>query len=219
MRRTLSYPDALFNVEQETISTAAITNQGNWGLDTHWLNNEFIPRKTRWVNAYAAYLPRETRTPLLTFEKNASKKEYESHLLKLIKILQASTLVTDDDRKAIGIYIAPPHRTPHPPPTTLVEFEFDTSVIRRLTLHFHDAGSASRAKPRGALGADIRWAIRDTPPIEVEELWNSGFATRTPFMLEFKDSERGKTVYFCLRWENTTGQKGPWNEIKSAIIP
>jgi hypothetical protein len=31
--------------------------------------------------------------------------------------------------------------------------------------------------------------------------------------------QRGKTVYFALRWENTRGEKGPWSEIMSAIIP
>jgi hypothetical protein len=30
---------------------------------------------------------------------------------------------------------------------------------------------------------------------------------------------RGKTVWFRLRWENNRGQKGPWSELYSAIIP
>jgi hypothetical protein len=215
----LSRPDATFNVEQETISTAALTNYSNWGLDYNWLTTELAPTKARWVSAYAAYVPKETRTPLLTFEKNESRKSYEPRLQKLVKILQASTLVTDDDRKAMGIYVAPPHHTPIPPPTTLVEFEIDSSVIRCLTVRFHNAGSTSKAKPHGVHGAEIRWMMSDTPIINVEDLHQSSFDTHTPFTIEFKGEDRGKTVYFCLRWENTTGQKGPWSEIVSAIIP
>jgi hypothetical protein len=44
-------------------------------------------------------------------------------------------------------------------------------------------------------------------------------ATRTSLTLEFDEPDRGKTVYFCLRWENTRGQKGPWSPIQKAIIP
>jgi hypothetical protein len=31
--------------------------------------------------------------------------------------------------------------------------------------------------------------------------------------------DRGKKLYFALRWENTRGEKGPWSEIHSTIIP
>jgi hypothetical protein len=44
-------------------------------------------------------------------------------------------------------------------------------------------------------------------------------ATRTPFTLEFSGHERGKTVYFALRWENTRGEKGHWSPIQNAIVP
>jgi hypothetical protein len=59
-------------------------------------------------------------------------------------------------------------------------------------------------KPAGQHGAEIRWAMRDT---------------HMPLTFEFDESDRGKTVYFCLGWENTRGEKGPWSEIQSAIVP
>lgn len=37
--------------------------------------------------------------------------------------------------------------------------------------------------------------------------------------LTFDENQRGKTVYFALRWENTRGEKGPWSQIVSSIIP
>jgi hypothetical protein len=93
-------------------------------------------------------------------------------------------------------------------------------MIRRLTIHFYDQGSVkSKAKPAGQHGAEIRWAILDTPPVDVKELIHSSFDTRTPFTLEFEGHECGKTVYFCLCWENTRGEKGPWSKIVSAVIP
>ncbi|MDR0609502.1 MAG: hypothetical protein LBG58_15030, partial [Planctomycetaceae bacterium] len=63
------------------------------------------------------------------------------------------------------------------------------------------------------------WAILDTPPTKISDLTHSSFDTRSPLTLEFDEDQRGKCVYFCLRWENTRGIKGPWSEIISAIIP
>jgi hypothetical protein len=82
-----------------------------------------------------------------------------------------------------------------------------------------DNGSSSKAKPAGVHGVEIRWMFLEHPPVSVNELANSAFDTGTPFTLNFDESDRGKTVYFCLRWENSKGEKGPWGEIVSAIIP
>jgi len=44
-------------------------------------------------------------------------------------------------------------------------------------------------------------------------------ASRTPFPLHFEESERGKTVYIALAWQNERGITGQWSEYKTAIIP
>jgi hypothetical protein len=51
------------------------------------------------------------------------------------------------------------------------------------------------------------------------ELTHSTFCTRAPLRLTFNGNERGKTLYFATRWENTRSVKGPWSEIMEAIIP
>jgi hypothetical protein len=103
---------------------------------------------------------------------------------------------------------------------TYPDYDIDSGTIRHLILHFYDQGKKkSKAKPPGQHGVEIDWAILDAPPAAIKDLVNSAFDTHTPFTLEFDENERGKTVYFCLRWENTRGQKGPWSEIMSAIIP
>jgi hypothetical protein len=44
-------------------------------------------------------------------------------------------------------------------------------------------------------------------------------ASRTPHALEFDESERGKTVYIALAWQNERGILGRWSEYKNAIVP
>jgi hypothetical protein len=38
-------------------------------------------------------------------------------------------------------------------------------------------------------------------------------------VLEFEGHDRGKTLWYAARWENTRGLKGPWSPIESVIIP
>jgi hypothetical protein len=75
------------------------------------------------------------------------------------------------------------------------------------------------AKPYGVRGAELAWAILPAPPKSQADLTHSAFDTRSPYIFEFDIPEVGQILYVCARWENTTGKKGPWGTIKSAVIP
>jgi hypothetical protein len=85
--------------------------------------------------------------------------------------------------------------------------------------HVVDSASGRKAKPAGSHGFEMAWGIFDTAPTDWEQLNHSSFSTRTPLRLTFSGNDRGKTLYFALRWENTRGVKGPWSEIFNTIIP
>jgi hypothetical protein len=95
----------------------------------------------------------------------------------------------------------------------------DTSIPATVGVHYRDKNKLGIGKPKGVHGVEIRHEILDEPPKDWDQLRNSSFDTRTPAQLVFKGEDRGKTVYFALRWENNVGEKGPWSEIYSAIIP
>jgi hypothetical protein len=217
--RTLPDADAGFHTAQETITDAADKNREAWNIDVQWFIEELLPKKARWVAAWTDYLVPATRTPLITFTKNKTRKEYEKPLRLLVKNLESNPRVSDEDRRGMGITIPSTTRTVIPAATTYPLSTVDSSTIRLLKFFFRDSESSSKAKPHGVHGAEIRWSILDTPPVTVKELIMSGFDTRSPFTLEFENDQRGKTVWYCLRWENTKGEKGPWSEIGSAIIP
>ncbi|MDR1552305.1 MAG: hypothetical protein LBS69_02425 [Prevotellaceae bacterium] len=162
-----------------------------------------------------------TRTKLTVKAKNDARAAFKTAIRKAVKEYLANNhLVTDEDREGLGIPVHKTTRTPAPVATTYPDFDVDSSVIRRLTIHFYDQGSKkSKAKPAGQHGAEIKWAILDAPPATLGDLNQSSFDTHTPFTLQFDENQRGLTVYFCLCWENTRGEKGPWSEIVSAIIP
>jgi hypothetical protein len=162
----------------------------------------------------------KTRTKGVVEEKNVVRKDVEQTVRQAVKqYLTYNPAVTEKDHDDLGLPIHKSGRTPSPVALKYPDFDIDSSTIRRLLIHFYDQGSKTKAKPAGQHGAEIRWVISDVPVVDVAELIHSSFDTRTPFTLEFQGHERGKTVYFCLCWENTRGEKGPWSEIQSAIIP
>jgi hypothetical protein len=219
MGKTIPTSDADFNLRQQLIGNAANDNVANWLLDEEWMSTEFNPKKTVWDNAWEAYLNPETRTPVITLSKQEARKGYEPPLRQLVQMLEHNPRVSVEELKAMGIAIPNHTNTPLPAATTYPVYKTDRSVIRFLKLHFHDQNSLHKGKPHGQHGVEIRWAILASPPASVNDLSRSAFDTNSPFTLEFDETERGKTVYFCLCWENTRGEKGPWGEIVSAIIP
>jgi hypothetical protein len=162
-----------------------------------------------------------TRTKSAIDDKNVARETLESATRRAVqRSLAHNPDGTGKDHDDLGLPNYKTTRTPAPVAATYPDYDIDSGTIRRLTISFYDQGQKkSKAKPAGQHGAEIKWAISDTPIIDVVDLTNSSFDTHTPLTLEFQGHERGKTVYFCLCWENTRGDKGPWSEIMSAIIP
>ena len=114
--------------------------------------------------------------------------------------------------------VAPSTHTPAPVPETAPEAEIRFPAPSVIEIHFRNAGSDSKAKPSGVHGAEIRSAVLNNPPSKMEDLVHSSFDTSSPIRLTFDIDQRGKTLYFAVRWENTRGEKGPWSEIHNVII-
>ncbi|MDR2628174.1 MAG: hypothetical protein LBC40_09100 [Dysgonamonadaceae bacterium] len=220
MARTIPLKDSDFDDKQAVITNKTAQKLTDWNINNGWFNGRLMPAKNAWTVAWTAYQNPATRTTVIVFNKNEARKVYQPLLSTLAEILKSNPLVTPADLEEMGIVVNKGRGSnTNRPPETYPDFDIDSSVIRRLKVAFRDQGSTSRAKPHGVHGAEIRWCILDAPPKDISDLRNSSFDTHSPFTLEFSEVDRGKTVYFCLRWESTTGEKGPWSEIISAIIP
>jgi hypothetical protein len=222
MSKQLSIPrkDIDFNTAQNIIVSTADANRTQWHLDDTWLDHHLLPMTDKWNAAWAAYENPATRTPTITFAKNEQRYAYEKLLRHLVKSLQSNHRITPDDLRSMGIAIPTTTRTPSPVADKSPDADVDTSIIGRLTIHFFEKGNQhKRGKPAGQHSAEIRWLLSPTPPTRWDQLTHSEIDTRTPFTLQFENNQRGHTLYFALRWQNTRGEKGPWSEIQSAIIP
>jgi hypothetical protein len=152
--------------------------------------------------------------------KNEAKKAVRKSIQDFARYnIRSNRLMTPEQKLYYGVITPDSTPTPTPRPSTVPEADADTSIGRQVTIHFWDRGSTSRAKPHGVHGAEIRWAILDHEPASVKELVNSDFDTASPFTLYFDESDRGKRLYYSLRWESTTNLKGSFGDIYSVVIP
>jgi hypothetical protein len=134
--------------------------------------------------------------------------------------LEYNSAISDVEREEMGLPVHKTTRTPSQIAADAPDIDVDTSVPGHLGFHFFEKGSRhKKGKPKGQHGAEIAWVISDVPPTKWADLIHSNIDTNSPFTLEFENDQRGKTVYFALRWENTRGEKGPWSVIQSAVIP
>jgi hypothetical protein len=56
-------------------------------------------------------------------------------------------------------------------------------------------------------------------PVSGNDLPFSKFTRRKKELFDFAPEDSGKTVYFCIRYENTKGEPSPWGPLFSAVIP
>jgi hypothetical protein len=155
------------------------------------------------------------------FAKNQARDTLKRTVRAFVKAwLAYNPAISDEDRERMALPVHKTTRTPAPVATIYPTFAINSGTIRRLLIDFFDPESRSKGKPFGQHGVEVAWGVFDLPQtVHLRDLTHSTFATHSPALFEFEDEQRGKTVYFALRWENTRGEKGPWSEIVSAIIP
>jgi hypothetical protein len=211
--------DEDFDILQENVYNATVANASKWLIPQQVINALKAPRQ-RWKAAYAAYRNPATRTPAVTQEKKDAKKEYQAMLRTLIQgQIMHNSQVSDAERRAIGLPVYDRTPTKATPPKTRAETEVDFSQIKKHILHVRDSESKSAGKPTHVIGFEIwRRVGGDTEPA-YEEMQLVELATRSPHTLEYASTDRGKMVWYAVRWVNTRGEKGPWSEIVSAIVP
>jgi hypothetical protein len=205
---------------QGIFMTGAASRRISMGIpEQAW--SELLTLQTDYQNKYRIADNPETQTPGAVERRIEARKVYENKLRTVIKgYITYNPDVTDDVRKDLRLPIHKAGRTPSPVATETPDFELDTSTIGWLTIHFFMRGGRhKKGKPKGQHGVEIAWVISDLMPTRWDELIHSSIDTNSPFKLSFENDQRGKTIRFALRWENTRGEKGPWTEIESAIIP
>ena len=189
-----------------------------------WLKDKVLPEMAAFFGKYDAWEDPAKRTSTIRVELKdaweALKPDYE----RLVKILRDSPeeVVTNADLNAMELLprsSGERHDSPvaDKPPGHYVELLSGN----RVRVYIYDIDSKHRrGKPAGQQGAEIGYEFYDEDlPVTVEELLRSAFTTRNPYTFNLPGSLKRKYLKFALRWENERGEKGPWSDIDTQIIP
>ncbi|MDR0582479.1 MAG: hypothetical protein LBG31_05915 [Prevotellaceae bacterium] len=162
-----------------------------------------------------------TRTKAAVQDKNDARDALvEKTRQSTNEYLTFNHRVTNGDRDNLGLPIHKKTRTDAPVATDAPDCDVNTAVAGQVTFYYYPkGGKRSSAKPDGQHGAEFAWAILEAPTTDWNDLTHSSFDTDPPLTLKFEGPDRGKTLYYAIRWENTRGLKGPWSPIVSVIIP
>jgi len=209
---------------------------------TNWFRNivEYVAERTSGDTPLWAYIPQSEvarlagayedwlthyepttvpHEPAATTEKNNARRRAAPVAREFVQRFLQWQPVTDGDRTSMNIPNRDRTPTQHIEVTEAVELELALRNIREISVVFKVKGAAHKAKPAGYDGAVIVWDVLDAPPEKPEALTRHTMASRTPHILTFGESERGKSVYVCAAWQNERGNVGPWSDILRGIVP
>jgi hypothetical protein len=133
--------------------------------------------------------------------------------------LEYNHLVSDAD-KSLADWHVPKDREPiHEPEDEPVV----TTILkkkREVGFEFRRAGAKRQGKPKNIGACVIRWVMSDTMPTDISQLVNIETITKSPFTLKFKESDRGKKIWYVACWQIERGRlEGPMTAIEFVVIP
>jgi hypothetical protein len=162
-----------------------------------------------------------TRTKVTVKAKNNAKKALIKALREDVKAYIAfNPLVTDDHRNRLGLPIYKTTRTDAPVAKEAPDMEFHSPEIRRVDIYFYPKGQKKgSAKPEGQREVEACYLVSDQPAERIEELIHTVSDSNSPIELQLGDKDRGKVLSIVLRWVNPRGERGPWSDIRTVIIP
>jgi hypothetical protein len=212
--RATAFAEGFTKARRERISLAASTPLGEY------LDKNFLPKIEEVRRLFPAWDDPMTRTPVVGMQLHQAEAELLPYYVEAMELFMANPLVTNEDLLVLGF----PQRSSRERRATSAAMQYpwyrsSTPRISCIEIEFGNIETGRKTKPRGQRGVECRWVIRDTPPTSTEELLYSTSNTSTPLLLEFPRADRGKTVYFALRWEDARARKGPFGPIESAVIP
>jgi hypothetical protein len=120
-------------------------------------------------------------------------------------------VVTNEVRMKFGLPPKDVIHTPIEPPREIPAFSLESGGYLQVTV-------SHPARPASYNGAVLFYRVSEEPITSHEELTSSKLLTRVKETLAFKDTDRLKTLYAALCWENEKGQLGPVSPIQTIVI-
>jgi len=208
--------------------SAMLTASGlSWGI----LEGEIVNLNTRIAKAQELLGAAQSgsRTKVITAQCNQAFDSLGDYMrdLKKRKFFVPPLSMAD----LISLGLTPPDTNPTPisAPTAQVEADMTFPGIHLVELKNIRPVGGAVPDSKSDYGVRIYWGIMgpvtaadkfrlSAAPSNGGDLPHSKFTRRRKEFFDF-DGESGNAIFFCLRYENPTGQAGPFGPMLKAVIP
>ncbi len=173
-------------------------------------SDEYAAAVSAFAAAYQLANKPATRSPGNIEIKNTKKDALLVLTRKLVKQAQASPVMTNDKRAALGITIPDVDPTPVPVPEVAPQLDVVSVAARTVKVRLRDAATGNRKKPAGVAGAAVLSYVGATVPADMRGWFFEGNTTRLDTEVEFSATvPTGSQVWLTAFWFNRRGESGP----------
>jgi hypothetical protein len=149
--------------------------------------------------------------------KDEARAACEAAIRLLVRRMQANPLVDDAEKKNLKITVRDTkptrHAAPQSAPSVFIKEWFRGGHV----LTIRDSESSGRAKPRGAVGAEV-WVKIGDALVEQGGFQCLNITGRSTYRVGFDGDQAGQTAHYQVRWFNRHGERSPWSAIASGTI-
>lgn len=215
--------DKDFYVFQGNLVNLVVANAAAWGIPAGAVA-ALVARRAAYEPLYATAQNKDTRTPTDVLAHRSMRQVYEKEISVFVKSYLYNPLVTELDRKAMGI----PPRDYEPTPRGQID---TVPVVELLPLGGGDLKARIRvttdqtrySKHPLADGIEVKytWVPKgELPPEGPEDAKNTLNSKKAQFIIHCGPKNAGESFYGFFRWVNISvpANSGPWSKAKHAVI-
>ena len=182
------------------------------------------------VNEAASQLavPIPERNAVTTARMNDAFKNLSTIMRDIKKRYFYVPPLTNSDMVALGLKLKDVIPTNVPPPSIPVTGRLTFPSIGLVEM-CEISPDGEKSDDRSKYGVRIYFGVLSdatstykhriaAPPKTGDDLPHSVFTRQKRYRFAFSD-QRGKEAFFCMRFENSKGEAGPWGKIISAFVP
>jgi len=176
--------------------------------------------QTDWTSAWNIAKDIGSHTSAETVAKNQARDVYEHALRTFVsQWIRGNTLITDDERRDLGVTVPDAERTPVGIKTNAPLLTFDPAVHTVQTLRIGNPDDPqTQGMPAGQKVFLERFVGGSGLDPATISFGNAQVVTRFLHRIQYTEADVGKTVYLRACYVNTKGEKGPFSPVLNAVI-
>lgn len=215
--------DADFAVWLQNFATLIAATPTNYGLVTGDATI-ISAANAAFQAAYLLATNPATRTAPTIADKDTQRASATATVQPYAQQISKNMGIDNSLKLGVGVNLPNPTRTPVPPPTTAPVLAHVASIPGQMTLGYADTSTpASKAKPPGATGLELRQTIGTAPAVSPDAADPVQVITKSPTAVSYASGDVGKIATLWGRWVTRSGpggvaQVGPWSAALSIGI-